>query len=84
MSILRLENVTYSYENKYQKNQVLKGISAEFERGKIYALIGKSGSGKSTARVCHFMFLLFLNFSLFCKVFLAFFMSLCYNVFVGI
>ena len=49
MSILRLENVTYSYENKYQKNQVLKGISAEFERGKIYALIGKSGSGKSTA-----------------------------------
>ena len=49
MSILRLENVTYSYENKYQKNQVLKGIFAEFERGKIYALIGKSGSGKSTA-----------------------------------
>ena len=28
---------------------MLKGISAEFERGKIYALIGKSGSGKSTA-----------------------------------
>ncbi len=49
MSILQLENVTYSYENKYQKNQVLKGISAEFERGKIYALIGKPGSGKSTA-----------------------------------
>ena len=34
MSILRSENVTYSYENKYQKNQVLKGISAEFERGR--------------------------------------------------
>ena len=49
MSILQLENVTYSYENKYQKNQVLRGISAEFEQGKIYALIGKSGSGKSTA-----------------------------------
>ncbi len=49
MSILQLKDVTFSYENKYQKNEVLKGISAEFEQGKVYALIGKSGSGKSTA-----------------------------------
>ncbi|MBD5554896.1 MAG: ABC transporter ATP-binding protein [Roseburia sp.] len=49
MSILQLRDVRYSYENKYQKNEVLRGISAEFEQGKVYALIGKSGSGKSTA-----------------------------------
>lgn len=49
MSILQLKDVTFSYENKYQKNEVLKGISVEFQQGKVYALIGKSGSGKSTA-----------------------------------
>lgn len=49
MSILRLQDVRYSYENKYRKNEVLRGISAEFEQGKVYAIIGKSGSGKSTA-----------------------------------
>lgn len=49
MSILQLKDVIFTYENKYQKNEVLKGISADFEQGKAYALIGKSGSGKSTA-----------------------------------
>ncbi len=48
MCILQLKNVTYDYENKYQKNEVLKGISVVFEQGKIHALIGRSGSGKST------------------------------------
>lgn len=49
MSLLELKNVTYSYETKYQKNEVLKGIQVTFEQGRAYALIGKSGSGKSTA-----------------------------------
>lgn len=48
MSILECKNVTYSYEGKYQKQEVLKGADAVFEEGKIYALVGKSGSGKST------------------------------------
>lgn len=48
MSILECKNVTYSYEDKYQKQEVLKGVDAVFDEGKIYALVGKSGSGKST------------------------------------
>ena len=49
MSILQLQDVYFSYKNKYQTNEVLKGLTAEFSEGKIYALTGKSGSGKSTA-----------------------------------
>ncbi len=48
MSILECKNVTYSYEGKYQKQEVLKGADGVFREGKIYALVGKSGSGKST------------------------------------
>lgn len=48
MSVLECKNVTYSYEGKYQKQEVLKGVDAVFDEGKIYALVGKSGSGKST------------------------------------
>jgi putative ABC transport system ATP-binding protein len=46
MSILKLENLTYSYEGS--KNIILKGISREFEKGSIYAIVGKSGEGKTT------------------------------------
>jgi len=45
-AILTLKNVTYRYEGT--KNNVLKKINAEFEAGKVYTIIGKSGSGKST------------------------------------
>ena len=45
MSILQLQDVYFSYKNKYQTNEVLKGLTAEFSEGKIYALTGKSGSG---------------------------------------
>lgn len=48
MSILSLENVTYTYQSKYQTVQALKGITCDFEQGRIYAVVGKSGSGKST------------------------------------
>ena len=46
MSVLRLENVSFKYEktNKY----VIKDMSYEFEKGKIYAIVGKSGAGKTT------------------------------------
>jgi len=48
MSILSLQSVTYTYRSKYQTLQALKGITCAFEQGNIYAVVGKSGSGKST------------------------------------
>ena len=35
-----------------QKNEILKGISVEFERGKIHGLIGRNGSGKTMLMKC--------------------------------
>jgi ABC-type lipoprotein export system ATPase subunit len=48
MSILSLQSVRYSYSNKYQTVEALKDVSCSFEQGVIYAIVGKSGSGKST------------------------------------
>ncbi len=45
MSLLKLENLSFSYDNK---TQVLKDINYEFEKGKVYGIIGKSGAGKTT------------------------------------
>ncbi len=36
----------------YDKNEVLKGINFEFEKGKIYGLLGRNGSGKTTLFNC--------------------------------
>ncbi len=44
MSILSLNNISFSYG----KTPVLKGISYEFEMGKMYCIVGKSGAGKTT------------------------------------
>ena len=46
MNVLTLKNITYKYDGT--KNNVLKGVSADFESGKVYTIVGKSGSGKST------------------------------------
>lgn len=46
MNVLTVNNVSYQYEGS--KKNVLKGISAAFEAGKVYTIVGKSGSGKST------------------------------------
>lgn len=48
MSILKLDGVSYSYQNQYQTVEAVKNVSFELEQGKVYAIIGKSGSGKST------------------------------------
>ena len=45
MSIMEIEGMRFSYDNK---RNVLKSINAEFEKGKIYAIIGSSGCGKTT------------------------------------
>ena len=42
---IRIENVSFSYD---QKKSVLDEFSYYFEAGKIYALVGPSGVGKST------------------------------------
>lgn len=43
---LLVENVHYRYKNG--DRDVLKGVSCEFESGKLTAIIGASGSGKTT------------------------------------
>lgn len=48
MSLLEVKDVSFSYQSRYQTNKVLKNVSCEFEAGKAYAVVGKSGSGKST------------------------------------
>lgn len=44
MSVLSLQSISFSYG----KTPVLKDISYEFEKGRIYCIIGKSGAGKTT------------------------------------
>ena len=43
MAVLSLENVTYRYKNA--QRAAVSGISCEFEEGKVYAVVGASGSG---------------------------------------
>ena len=42
---IRLEDVSFSYDGE---RPVLQGITAEFTSGKAYAIVGGSGSGRST------------------------------------
>ena len=44
MSVMSLQNISFSYD----KTPVLQVISYEFEKGKMYCIIGKSGAGKTT------------------------------------
>ena len=46
--LLELENVSYSYQDGKERNQILDHASYSFEKGKIYAVVGASGSGKTT------------------------------------
>jgi len=48
MEMLSAKNVNYVYQTKYQKVQALEDVSCSFEAGKFYAIIGHSGSGKTT------------------------------------
>ena len=48
MGILKLENVGYRYKDAPKDSYVFKNINYEFEQGKMYAIRGKSGSGKAT------------------------------------
>ena len=46
MSILEIKNVTYGYKD--EETKVLSSVNYSFEIGKFYAIVGKSGTGKST------------------------------------
>ena len=46
MDILEIKNVTYNYSDSNEN--VLSSVNQKFEIGKFYAIIGKSGEGKST------------------------------------
>lgn len=46
MKCIELADVSYRYEGS--NDSVLKNISAAFESGKVYTVIGESGAGKST------------------------------------
>ncbi|MCD7776571.1 MAG: ABC transporter ATP-binding protein [Firmicutes bacterium] len=45
MAVLELDNIGYSY---VKGKPVFEGISYSFEKGKMYAVMGKSGAGKTT------------------------------------
>ena len=47
--MLELKDVTYFYKSQKDK-VVLDKISYRFEKGKLYAILGASGGGKT----CHF------------------------------
>ena len=49
MSIIEIKDLSFGYD---KTKKVLDGLSASFEPGRIVALIGKNGSGKSTFLDC--------------------------------
>jgi ABC-type nitrate/sulfonate/bicarbonate transport system ATPase subunit/ABC-type nitrate/sulfonate/bicarbonate transport system permease component len=46
--MVRLENLCFSYRFKGKTLPVLSGISADFKRGSITAIVGRSGCGKTS------------------------------------
>ena len=48
MAIIEAKNIKRSYGKNESKFDALKGVSLEIQKGESVAIIGKSGSGKST------------------------------------
>ena len=48
MSILTVQDVSYTYQSRYQKVQALNHVTCTFEPGHFYTIVGHSGSGKTT------------------------------------
>lgn len=52
-TVIKIKNVT----KRFKEVEVLKNISAEFEKGKIHGIVGRNGSGKSVLfkAICGFI-----------------------------
>ena len=48
MEILIAQQASFTYQNKSQSVKAVREASCSFELGKCYAIVGKSGSGKTT------------------------------------
>lgn len=48
MTLLTLEQVRYCYRNAYQTVYAVNGVDYAFEKGRFYAVMGASKSGKTT------------------------------------
>ncbi|MFD1705150.1 ABC transporter ATP-binding protein [Siminovitchia sediminis] len=48
MSILEARKIYKSYGNKFNRQEVLKGIDIQVEKGEFVSIMGASGSGKTT------------------------------------
>lgn len=48
MIILEAKKIHKSYGNKFNRQEVLKGLDFQFEKGEFVSIMGASGSGKTT------------------------------------
>lgn len=48
MSVIKVDNISYFYQDGDSRRYILKDISCEFEKGSFYTILGESGSGKTT------------------------------------
>jgi putative ABC transport system ATP-binding protein len=48
MGIIEVKDVSYSYQGKYQTIEAVKHVTCSFDKGAFYAIVGHSGSGKTT------------------------------------
>jgi len=49
--VLSFDHISYHYRDGMRQVDILKDASYEFEKGKCYAIVGASGSGKTTTLV---------------------------------
>lgn len=48
MSILEVRDLQYYFQDGENRRYVLNNLNCEFEKGKLYSIVGQSGSGKTT------------------------------------
>jgi ABC-2 type transport system ATP-binding protein len=51
-ALISIENLSAAYGRGSKRNQALKGVSLQVERGDIFGLLGPNGAGKTTLLSC--------------------------------